>query len=217
MDNLTKTTVAGLAVWNYLINRVIPDRHYVTANLAATGAVVAAGLLRADPEQLGLRSGRGFRVGLPGAVAVAALAAVASRLPATRGLFDDARVRTDDVLFQVGWRIPLGTVVLEEITFRSVLPALLEGPDRTGVSKASAGLFGAWHVIPTLNTLDINQVRDVSARMKAVALAVAVTAGAGGALDWARVRSRSVTAPILIHWATNAASYVLAAQRRRAK
>lgn len=213
MDRLAKTTVAGLGVWNYLINRVVPDRYYVPANLAATGAVVTAGLLRTDSERLGLRPGYGWRLGLAGAAAVAAGAVAASRLPMTRTLFNDDRVRHDDVVYQVACRIPLGTVALEEVAFRSVLPALFDGPERTRVSIRSAALFGLWHVVPTLKTLDINGVTDRAARRNAVAAGVAATAVAGLALDWARIRGRSVVTPILVHWATNATAYALAARR----
>jgi CAAX protease family protein len=45
-------------------------------------------------------------------------------------------------------RIPLGTVVLEEVAFRSVLPAL--AARRYGISGGvliASALFGLWHVL----------------------------------------------------------------------
>ena len=48
-------------------------------------------------------------------------------MPAVNELFEDRRVSTGvaTLLYQAVVRIPLGTVLLEEIAFRSVLPALL--------------------------------------------------------------------------------------------
>jgi membrane protease YdiL (CAAX protease family) len=98
-------------------------------------------------------------------------------------------------------RIPLGTVVLEEVAFRAVLPALLS-------PVAAAALFGLWHVAPTATTLDINGVR----RHRAVALAgaVAVTAAVGLGLWELRVVAGGVAAPALVHVAANSGATVAA-------
>lgn len=113
-------------------------------------------------------------------------------------------------------RIPLGTVVFEEIAFRSVLPAMLDGRERQHVSWGSAALFGLWHVLPTLTTLDINGVSNRRTRIAAVAGGVGATAVAAGGFDMLRLRSSSVIAPMLAHWAANGVSYLLAAARASA-
>jgi len=104
-------------------------------------------------------------------------------------------------------------VVLEEIAFRSVLPAVLDGPEREQVSWRSAGLFGLWHVLPTLTTLDMNGISDRHTRAAAVTGGVGATAAAAVGFDMLRLRSASVIAPMLAHWAANGVSYHLAAKR----
>ncbi len=212
---LGRFVAGGLAVWNVAINRVIAQRHYVQANLAAAAAVMVAGRVRADVDELGLRLRRGVGAGLVIAAAVAVGSWAASRLPVVSRLFADQRVSRDDVAYQTLIRIPLGTVVLEEVAFRSVLPALLDGPAREAPSLRSAALFGVWHVIPTLNTLDINGVVDPKARAGAVAAGVGSTAIVGLVLDKLRLRSGSVVTPMLVHWSANAVSYLIAARQQR--
>ncbi|NND02182.1 MAG: hypothetical protein HKN91_05295, partial [Acidimicrobiia bacterium] len=58
--NLAKMAVAGLGGWNYLINRRIEPDRYVVANLSAAAAILAIGLRRASPTQLGLRMSSGL-------------------------------------------------------------------------------------------------------------------------------------------------------------
>lgn len=206
-----RAVVGGLAAWNFAINRKIPQRHYVPANLAASAVVLAAGWARADAKELGLRRGSGIATGVTAAAVVAAGSWVASRLPLTAPLFADQRVSDDDVAYQTLVRIPLGTVSLEELAFRSVLPVLLDGAQRERASVRSAALFGLWHIIPTLNTLDINGVSDPQSRRVAVVTGVVSTAVAGLIFDKLRLRSGSVVAPMLVHWSANAVSYLIAA------
>ncbi len=217
MNSEITATIGGLAAWNVIVNRLIPPHRYVVGNLAVAGALTAfARASGATWNQLGLSPQR-WKAGVAWGVGAATLlgggAWVGSRIPATSPLFDDARVRPEDVRFETRVRIPLGTVVLEEIAFRSVLPTVLDGPTREQVSWGSAGLFGLWHVLPTLTTLDINGVSNRRTRIAAVAGGVGVTAVAAVGFDMLRLRSASVLAPMLAHWAANGVSYLLAAKR----
>lgn len=206
---------AALGAWNVVVNRLLPARLYVPANLgvAAVSYVVgrAAG---ASHRELGMSVAgvrRGLRWGLAGAGLVAAGAVGVSRHRATRHLFADQRASEANTLYETLVRIPLGTVILEEVAFRSVLPELLDGPLRSGPSLRSSALFGLWHILPTRNALDINGIEGRNKRWQAVAGGVAITAVAGVALDLVRLRSSSVVAPMLVHWSSNAVSYALAA------
>ena len=205
------TAVAG---WNWAINRVIPDRFYIPANLGATAvAVLVAHSAGHGATSVGLARGslrRGIGVGLVGAAAAGGAMAAASRLPLTRDLFADDRAKPDELAYQTLVRVPLGTVVLEETLFRGVIPAI------TGGSASSAALFGAWHILPTISTLDINGVTNPQTRLRTVLAGVAATTVAAGPLWWLRRTSGSLVAPMLTHWAVNAIGYVLAARRNAA-
>ncbi len=205
----------ALGLWNVVVNRLLPTRFYVPANLGVAAASYVAGRATgASNGELGMSTttaGRGSRWGLVGAGLVAAAAVGATRHRATRHLFADQRAANANTLYETMVRIPLGTVILEEVAFRSVLPELLDGPSRVGPSLRSSALFGLWHILPTLNALDINEVVDQATRRRAVAGGVAVTAVAGVVLDMLQLRSRSVVAPMMVHWSANAVSYALAA------
>ena len=114
-------------------------------------------------------------------------------------------------------RIPVGTVLWEEVAFRGVLFAVLA---RFLLVRAAKGIgavvFGLWHVRPTLGGLDTNDLADgTAARIGAVALVCAGTAVAGVLFTWLRLRSGSLLAPALLHLATNTLGTVAAAAAHR--
>jgi CAAX protease family protein len=215
--------VALLALSNVMTNRVLPGWAYVPWSLAMAVAllVVAVRVDGCSTGELGLARAdvpRGLAWG--GAVLAAVLATylVALALPATRGLFEDDRV--GDVAFvgmayQAFVRIPLGTVVLEELAFRGVLLALLARRVSTPRAVvASSLLFGLWHVLPAIGIERTNPVlSDLfggADDLVAVLAAVAATALAGVALCVLRLRSRSLVAPALAHVTTNSLGFVVA-------
>jgi membrane protease YdiL (CAAX protease family) len=106
--------------------------------------------------------------------------------------------------------VPLGTVVFEEVAFRGVLWALVE--DRAGAAWATAVtavLFGLWHVLPALDLARTNSAVAGSGRRTRLTVALAgtvlFTTAAGVLFAELRRRSGSLLAPMLLHWATNAA------------
>jgi membrane protease YdiL (CAAX protease family) len=212
-----KLLITATAGWNVLINRVFPEKSYVSANLAAAAAATTMSLIRGkSAEQLGLarsRLGSGLGWGAMGVAVVAGATVAGTRWRLTAPLFEDQRVNPDDVAYQTLIRIPLGTVLLEEVLFRGVLPAHLEPNASHDVT--SSVLFGLWHVLPTLTTLDINSVERPALRVGSVAVAVTTTTAVGLGFGWLRRRTGSLLAPALIHWAANAGGYVAAARMRR--
>ena len=147
-------------------------------------------------------------------VAVGYAAALA--VPGVRPLLADARIARLDAVelaYNVLVRIPLGTVLWEEVAFRGVLLAALARvvPLRTAVA-VSAVVFGVWHIRPTLSALAIN---DLAAGPVSVGLAVLLgclgTAVAGVLMSWLRLRSGSLLAPALLHLATNSLGALAAA------
>src|SRR5215207_11442268 len=157
--------------------------------------------------------------GASGSAAVVAGGAVvaAAALPATRELFRDRRlsgVGRAEAAYQVAVRIPLATALAEELMFRGALLALF----RQRRSPAAAVLwtsllFGAWHVLPTLDHYQGNPARDLVAdpsrgrRLAVLATTVSTTA-AGMIFAGLRLRSRSVLAPVLAHAAINMSAYL---------
>ena len=149
----------ALLAWNNLVH-LLPGASagYVPLNLAATAAVTAAarrsGLSASD---LGLRRDRlwaGARWGGAVAAVVAGALAVAWAVPALHPLLDDARVQRlspGAVAYHALVRIPLGTVLFEEVAFRGALfGALAPTSGRVRAALASSAVFGLWHVRPTL-------------------------------------------------------------------
>jgi len=204
--------VALLTVHNLAGNLLVPARFYVPVNLATAAAVLAmADAAGVGPAELGLSAAtgpRGLVVGGAAAAVVAVSLALAAAADRTRAFLADRRMEGVDgrgTAYRALVRIPLGTVVLEEVAFRGVLPAVA-GP------LAACALFGLWHVVPTLAALDANRL---ALSPLLVAGAVGFTAVAGAAFYGLRVASGSLLAPALLHVATNSGATVAAFAVRR--
>ena len=217
--------VAAAAVYNNALNLLRPSAptvQYVGLNTAAAAAVVAVGRrLGLDDEAMGLsrRQWRSGAVWAARAVAgVAAIVAAVAAIPATTGLLDDRRADVEPADFWrwIGVRIPLGTVVLEEVTFRGVLyGALASRWSPRAAAAGSSAVFGVWHVVPTLHTLEINDPgASRRAKVAAVAGGVATTTLAGIPLCFLRRRGGGILASTAAHVAANVL-FTSAAWRRR--
>jgi CAAX protease family protein len=216
--------VALIALSNVMTNRVLPGWGYVPWNVGMS-CVLAWFAVKVDhrhPFDLGIdprNLGQGLLWG--GAIMAVILGGLVAGavLPWTSDLFRDDRV--GDVPFwgmayQVALRIPLGTVLLEEMAFRGVLLAMLI--PRTTLWRAvwwSSALFGLWHVLPAVgiertNPLLERLLGEGLGRVVAVAGAVALTTGAGYLFCFLRLRSGSLLAPILLHVSTNSLGFLVA-------
>jgi len=198
-----------LTTWNLSRDPVVPDVYHLTANVVLTTVVLAvagAGGLGAD--DLGLRRDKvAAGAAWGGAVVLVVLVAlVAAVLVAPRAFRDDqVDVGVTKMLFRVLVQIPLATVMFEEVAFRGVLLGLLR--KRLPVWPAvavSAVLFGLWHVDGVV------QRHDGPGLAAAVVGTVLATTLAGLGFAWLRVRSDSLVAPVLAHWATNSLAFVVA-------
>lgn len=213
-----------LALWNNLVNRVPGfQRVYVPVNLALAATLLAlAGRWGLDRTALGLGGdalGRGLAVGGALAALVALAYGVALAVPRLRPLLSDARVADlgpPALAYGALVRVPLGTVVWEEVAFRSVLLAAWSAEQPVALAvAASSAVFGLWHVVPTLVLLDANGVRDRRTRGTAVAGAVLATSIAGAGLCALRLLTGSLAAPVLVHTASNSIGLVAGAAAGR--
>lgn len=213
------TAAAVLAIYNNVVGwRRWHDRWYVPLNACATGAVLAAaaasGLTNAD---IGLGPGS-WRLGRAGTLWVGATAAgwlLFAAVPATRPVLADKRsasLRGRKVVYQAAVRIPIGTVLWEEVAFRGVLQASLRRVlPRPAAIAVTSGIFGLWHLRPTWQALRTNGLADDRGHALAgVGAGLAVTAAGGALLSCLRERSGGLAAPIALHLITNSGAAVAA-------
>lgn len=163
---------------------------------------------------------RGLRWGLVLVGAVLVVLSVGLALPFTREAFQDERaagLSPEELVYRVLVRVPLGTVLLEEIAFRGVLWAMARrrwGPVRATV--VSSVLFGLWHVQPSRGLTRANASAQAVFGAGQVGVALSVTAAvvgtalAGVLLCEIRRRSGSLVAPLALHCALNSGGYALA-------
>jgi uncharacterized protein len=200
--------LAGINVTDHLLH----PPWWVRA-LEGAGLLAWARLDGLTWPQLGLgrdRLGAGCRWGLGAIGLVAGVYVIGVLLPLTRPAFQDVRY---DLPLSEGLRtafvvIPLGTVVLEEIAFRSVLWGMLSRHQPEWlVLVTTSVLFGFWHLMPALHMGATN--RGVSQAVGAgtaviVVGTIALTTLGGLVFGEMRRRSGSVLASMGAHWATNA-------------
>ncbi|MBA9005823.1 CPBP family intramembrane glutamic endopeptidase [Thermomonospora cellulosilytica] len=215
--------VIVLTLVNVLNNRLLPAAYVLTSIVATAVLLVLLRSAGVGWDQAGLGRDavrRGVTWGLLLVVVVAVCYLVCALLPATRDLFLDRRVGSADpgrLAFEVLVRIPVGTVLLEEVAFRGVLYALVRSEH--GVAWAtvvSSGLFGLWHVVPASGISTVNPffTRIFGAgplgAVIATAVAVAAMALAGAVLCELQRRSGSLLAPAALHWAANGLGFITA-------
>ncbi len=155
---------------------------------------------------------RGFLYGL-GAIAIISVLFVGGYLVDDQ-LFQDERYRQSiaTALFAVMVLLPLKTVLFEEVAFRGMLPALLmKFKSRRFSIVVSSLAFGLWHVSSSLNVGDYNIAGIAIPGFAFILASVLATSVAGFLFLELRLRSRSLLAPIMVHWFINGAAIMLAA------
>src|SRR3954454_3017939 len=192
---------------------LLPPPWWVRA-LEGVGLLAWARLDGLSWPQLGLgrdRLASGCRWGFGAIGLVAGVYVIGVALPLTRPAFQDVRydLPLPEALRTAFVVIPLGTVVLEEIAFRSVLWGFLSRHLRNWqVLVTTSVLFGFWHVLPSLHVGATNRgVSDAvgGGGSAAVVVGTVVLTTIGGLVfGELRRRSGSVLASAGAHWATNA-------------
>ena len=194
------------------------ERWYVRLNAGATGTALAAATLSGlTPADLGLGRGRWLpgRLGCGLAAGAAVGWLLIAAAPATRPLLGDQRatgLTGRDVAYQALIRIPVGTALWEETAFRGVLQAALRRVlSEPAAIAVTSGVFGAWHIRPTLQALQANGLAGDRRRAIAGTCAGCAATAAGGALlSWLRARSGRLADTVLLHAAVNSGGLIAA-------
>jgi membrane protease YdiL (CAAX protease family) len=212
--------VVTLLIGNIVSNQVMPAALYVPTNLVTAAVVLFLGLRLVTPYDIGLTNWvSGARWGIGVTLVGLGLYIVALITPGFDDVFNDSRVTggVDRLVYEVFVRIPLGTVVLEEIAFRGVLPAVFaKRMSRFRAVVIASALFGLWHVLPSLNLADVNPVLEgllgtgLAGKIGGVAIAVVGTFLLGLWMCFLRYRSGSLLAPTIAHVASNTGGYLFA-------
>jgi membrane protease YdiL (CAAX protease family) len=201
--------VSVLVAFNVIRSFGLLGPPLVSAAVLVVAMVLIAWRTGATWADLGLRRDAlraGFLWGM-GAFALVFLVLLAAALiPATNGFLHDSRAAISGgrMCYELVVTILLATVIPEELAFRGVL--LGSALHLFGTWRAvliTSALFGLWHVAPTLHTMSDNQSVRHTPAVFVVLGAVAVTFVAGVIFCWLRLRSRSLVAPAIAHFATN--------------
>jgi membrane protease YdiL (CAAX protease family) len=216
--NDTRALVAVVALLTMTGLLLVNQNMWVTVPIAAFACILLLGIgRRAGLSWRELGVGRaelasGARWGIAAALVVVVGYLVVILLPIGRSALNDEAVPTTAVavVVKVLMVIPIRTILLEEIAFRGVLWGLLR---RRGSAMSatcwSAVAFGLWHIPAGLRAIDSNEALEGlvdGSRLMAgavVAAIVVLTALAGLIFGELRRRSRSLLAPMGLHWATN--------------
>ena len=177
---------AVTTVWSTFL---VPALELSPRRRAAVNAAFGISLVALTQEPRGLtRWGSGLRWGLGAAAVPVVGSVVIASVPA---LAERVRPSDENLAEWILFRIPVGTVITEELAFRSVFDAVSP--------QLSPIFFGLWHIHPAREAGD------------SVAGTVLGTVAAGVLFSWLRRRSGSVLAPMLLHYGVNASGAVLAA------
>ena len=219
--------LAALVAINLTANLAdLPGREWIVP-LAVLALVVVAKVRWMRWSDLGLASRhmpRGLAYGLGATAVVAMVVTVGCLIPATSPFFLSERYSDLRMaVFSALVLIPVMTVLPEEFAFRGVLQGALERTfGTTGVFVVGSLAFGLWHVTSSLGLTAGNAGlaellgTGTVGQLAGIGLAVAATSVAGAGFIWIRRHSRSLLAPIGLHWAFNAVGALAAALTWRA-
>jgi len=215
--------VALLGLTAFLVDSAISAWAYPLFNTVAAAALIAVALTAgATRVAIGLTLSRRTIVAAAiGLTSVAAVLAVGWMLPYTRDVFTSspaASITSADLLWAVLIRVPFGTVLLEEVAFRGVLPALLGADGRRWMWRPVLGasfLFGVFHLFSALRLaqcdgLAVHSLFCPAGPILGPAALMTVAMALGVLLCAVRHIGGGLLAPFTVHTAANSAGYVLA-------
>lgn len=213
-----------IVCYGALLSYALPKKTHIGLNITFAGiAVFIGGLASLSVETMGLSlaaipTGIAYAAGF--VLVIIAGVFIASRLPFIGKFFANesfAGASKKRLFYEAGFRVPLGTALLEEVLFRGLLLGLLlQNSSTISALVLSSVIFGLWHIFPTVNQLEANQAaKDMVAgkngrRLVSILAVVATTTIAGVCFGWLRIWSGSLITPWLVHWAINASGILFA-------
>lgn len=217
--------VGLILLYGTVLVKVVPRKHHVWLNVSVALAAILLGLLSGlSFAEMGLGTNgilKSVEVAGLFVLALTGVLYIVSRIAPLRKFFLGgyfARVPRKKLFYEAGFRVPLGTALLEEVLFRGVLLGMLY-IHYSAIQAViySAIVFGLWHIFPTVADIEQNEAaaQMVSSSRKrrwgSVALVVFSTSVAGMFFSIVRLWAGSLLAPWLIHWAINSSSIITAA------
>ncbi len=212
--------IALLIATNIVTSQVLHGWWYLLWNVLAAALLLGVGAaVGITPSALGIKPRRRTVVfAAIGAAIVLTGYLIALAIPPLRAAFHDTRIASiglQTLLWAAVIRVPFGTVLLEEVAFRGVLPGLLGGGDRfrwRPVLGASV-LFGLWHIGPAITMARTNaMIHDLLGSAATIVAPIGVVAamtGAGIAMCAWRYAGRGLLASMSVHTATNSAGMLI--------
>jgi len=111
--------------------------------------------------------------------------------------------------YQVLVRIPVGTALVEEVTFRGVLLAAWRPWGLLVAVGVSSLAFGLWHIAPTIALVRANRPAAGGGTVVLVTLAAVVVTSSGGlGLAWLQLGTSGLAAPVALHASLNGLAVV---------
>lgn len=220
-------TLLTLLIVSYaaLLSFVLPKKSHIILNILFSGIAVVIGVLSGlSLDAMGLAPSQLVVGGIYAAgiiLGIFVVTFIASRLPFIGNFFANEAFATASkkrLWYEAGFRVPLGTALIEEVIFRGLLLGLLlQSNSVTTALLVSSVVFGLWHIFPTVNQLEANQTaKDMVAGKRgrkylSIVVVVLSTSLAGFCFGLLRIWSGSLLTPWLVHWAINAGGIVSSA------
>jgi membrane protease YdiL (CAAX protease family) len=215
--------VALLAVTAVLVGTVVPGWAYPIINTTVAVALIAVALTSGvSATAVGLTFGRRPMLATAiGLLCVAAVLGAGWALPSVREVITAspaASISTTQLLWAVLVRVPFGTVLLEEVAFRGVLPALLGADGRRWAWRpmlGASGLFGLFHVFPAVqqgqcDELAVHSLFCPAGPILAPIAVMLVAVALGLLLCLVRHVGGGLIASFTVHTVANSAGYLMA-------
>lgn len=219
--------VIAFMLYGMTLSHILPKHRHFMVNISFTLLAVALGFLAGlSKDDIGL-SPQNLLHGLPVILGLGLViligTIVGTRLAVIRAAMKGESwfsATRRQLIYAIGIRIPLSTVLLEEVLFRGImLGLLLQVFVPVWALLISSLLFGLWHISPAVAQLESNESMATNLqkphKQLFILTTVLTTSFAGLAFGGLRLWTGSLLAPWLIHWAINASGVVASSLARR--